>query len=244
MFSFRGLGRHLGAASLAGIIAGVLVAGVLGRIAMRVSGFLSAPELIGSATAGGNRVGEITFGGTMALALFVGIPAGVMGAAVFASAEPWLRKLRPWQGVVFGLILLLAVGFTFIEPANFDFQRFGSAPLNVAMFATLFVAFGALTAWLFDQIRQAVEGNGRTAGALEVLGWLSALAVAALSALFFFSIGGLDDPVLALLFVAVTIVPAIVRWRRLPPVIAYAVFALPFVIGALRTLSGISQMLG
>jgi len=244
VFSFRGLGRHVGAASLAGIIAGVLIAGVLGRIAMRVAGSMARPELIGVQTAAGNRVGEITFAGTLAIALFVGIPAGVLGAAVYASAEPWLRRLRPWQGVAFGLGLLLAAGFVFIEPANFDFQRFGSAPVNVATFAALFVAFGTLTAWLFDRIRRAIERTDRKTSALEVFGWLAGIAVVVLAALFFTSIGGLGDPVLLLLFAAVTIVPGIVRWRGLPPVIAYAAFAIPFVIGALRTLSGISQILG
>lgn len=244
MLAFRALGRHVGAASLAGIVAGILVAGVLGRIVMRVSGFLSLPELVGSATAAGNRVGEITFSGTAALAVFVGIPAGILGAALFASAEPWLRRFRPWQGVAFGLMLLVGAGFIFIEPANFDFQRFGSAPLNVAMFAALFVAFGALTAWLFERIRRAMEGTGRRARALEGLGWLSALAVAALSPLIFFSVGGLGDLVGALVFAATAIVPAIVRWRSLPHVIAYGVFAAAIFIGAWRTLTGISQMLG
>ena len=122
MSSFRALGRHVGAASLAGIVAGILVAGVLGRIAMRVSGFLSRPDLIGIQTANGNRVGDITFSGTLALALFVGIPAGIAGAALFASAEPWLRKFRPWQGVVFGLIVLLAAGFIFIDPRTSTFS--------------------------------------------------------------------------------------------------------------------------
>ena len=250
MFSFRALRRHVGAASLAGIVAGILVAGVLGRIAMRVSGFLSRPDLIGIQTANGNRVGDITFSGTLALALFVGIPAGIAGAALFASAEPWLRKFRPWQGVVFGLIVLLAAGFIFIDPANVDFQRFGSALINVAMFAALFVAFGALTAWLFDRIRHAIEGNGTSARVLEVVAFVAALAVTTVSVLVFTSIvitsptGGLNEPGPALLFAGIAIVPAIVRWRGLPPVIAYAVFALAILVGALRTLSGISQMLG
>ncbi len=243
MFSFRALGRHVGAASLAGIVAGILVAGLLGRVAMRLAGFMSRPDLIGIETSNGNRVGEITFTGTVSLAVFVGIPAGILGAALFASAEPWLHRFRPWQGVAFGLILLLAAGFIFIDPANFDFQRFGSAPVNVATFAVLFVAFGAVIAWLFERFRRAIEGTDGKVGALEFLGWLAALAVGVLSGLFFTSIGGLSDPVLGLLFVTVMIVPAIVRWRGLPPVIAYAAFALPFVLGALRTLTGISQML-
>jgi len=243
VFSVRALGRHVGAASLAGIIAGVLIAGVLGRIAMRVSGFMSRPELVGVSTANGNRVGEITLSGTLGLALFVGIPAGILGAVLFASAEPWLRRVRPWQGVLFGLILLLFSGFAFIEPTNLDFRRFGSAAINIAMFGGLFVAFGALIAWLFDRIRPAMEGNRTSARVLEVVAFGAALAVIALSVLFFVSIGGLSDPALLVLFAGVAIVPAIVLWRGLPPVIAYAVFAVAVLLGAWRTLSGVSEML-
>jgi hypothetical protein len=243
MFSFRELGRHLGAASLAGIVAGALVAGVLGRIAMRVAGSMARPDLVGVETANGNRVGEITFGGTLAIALFVGIPAGMLGAALFASAEPWLRRFRPWHGVIFGLAILVAVGFVFIEPGNFDFQRFGSAPVNVATFAALFVAFGAVIAWLFDRVRRAVGATDANAGALEVVAWLAAVVVAVLSVVLFTSVGGQGDPLLLLAFAAVTLVPAIVRWRRLPVAIAYAAFALPVLVGAFRTLTGIGQML-
>ena len=243
MFSFRELGRHLGAASIAGIVTGVLVAGVLGRIAMRVAGFMSRPDLIGVETANGNRVGEITLGGTLVIAFFIGIPAGIMGAALFASAEPWLRRFRPWHGLAFGLAILLAAGFVFIEPGNFDFQRFGSAPVNVATFAALFVVYGVVIAWLFDRVRRAVGSSGANVGPLEVVAWLAAIAVAVLSVLIFTSVGGLDDLALLLLFAAVTLVPAIVRWRRLPAAIAYAAFALPVLFGAFRTLTGISQML-
>ena len=72
---------------------------------------------------------------------------------------------------------------------------------------------------------------------------LAALVAAALAALFFFSAGGLDEPLTALVFAAAIIVPPIVRWRGLPRAIAYAAFAAPFLFGALRTLSGIGQML-
>ena len=243
MISFRALGRHLGAASLAGIVAGVVVAGVLGRIAMRVSGFTSRPELIGIETGNGNRVGDITLAGTVGLALFVGIIAGIGGGVLYASAEPWLRSRR-WKGVIFGVALLAALGFTVLDPSNSDFKRLGLAPLNVGMFAAMFVAFGVAIAWLFDRIRRAIDGTGPVATGLEIVAWLSALGAGALSALIFLSFGGLDDLVPVMLFAAAGLIPPVVRWRGLPRSVAYAAFAIPFTLGAWRTLSGISQMLG
>jgi len=75
--------------------------------------------------------------------------------------------VRPWQGVLFGLILLLATGFHIHRPAQLRLPALRSAAINIAMFGGLFVAFGALIAWLFDRIRPAIEGNGTPARVLE-----------------------------------------------------------------------------
>ena len=255
----RPLGQHVGAAIFAGLVAGMLVAGVLGRIAMRVAGFLSRPELIGIETANGNRVGEITLGGTIAIALFSGLAAGVLGGALYASAEPWLRRVRPWHGLLFGFALLGGMGFTVIEPANFDFQRFGSAGLNVLMFAALFVVFGVLVAWLFERIRSTIGRGGAVPVIVEIAAWLAAalaaLALAAGAAASLAEVTSLepgrilsprdvDGLVTAALFGTALVIPAIVRWRGLPPVIGYVAFALPLIAGTLRTLDGLRQMLG
>jgi hypothetical protein len=243
MFSFRALGRHLGAASLAGIVAGIVVAGVLGRIAMRVSGFTSRPELIGVETGNGNRVGDITLAGTVGLALLVGIVAGIGGGVLYASAEPWLRSRR-WKGAIFGIALLAALGFTVLDPSSSDFKRFGFAPLNVGMFAAMFVVFGVAIAWLFDRIRGAIDGTGPVATVLEIVASLSALGAGAFSALIFLSFGGLDDLVPVMLFAAAALIPPVVRWRGLPRSVGYAAFAIPFTLGTWRTLSGVGQLLG
>lgn len=237
----RSLGRHIGSASLAGILTGMLVGGLLGRIVMRVSGFTSRPELIGVETSNGNRVGDITFAGTFALVLFIGISAGIAGGILYASAEPWLRS-RPWRGLVFGSGLLAALGFTVISPGNFDFQRFGVVPLNVLMFAALFVAFGALVAFLFDRIRRAIERPGAFATGLEIVVWLAALVSCAFVPLVFLSPGGSDDPAPVVLFFVATLVPPVVRWRGLPRYVGYAGFGVPVLLGAVRTLSGLAEI--
>ena len=174
MRTIRELSRHVGAAAVSGVIAGVLVAGLAGRIAMRVAGFASRPELIGTLTSNGNRVGDITFQGTLALALFVGLAAGVGGGVLYASAEPWLRSRR-WKGPIFGTGLLAALGFTVLDAANIDFKRFGVPALNVVLFAALFLVFGLGVAWSFDRIRRAIDGTGVIARPLEIVAGLAAL---------------------------------------------------------------------
>lgn len=243
MSTFVAVGRHLGAASLAGLIAGVLVAGVLGRIVMRVSGATSRPELIGSLTSNGNRVGEITLAGTVALALFVGVSAGLAGGVLFASAEPWLRSRR-WRGVLFGLGILVALGFSVLDPANIDFKRFGNAPLNVVLFTLLFIAFGATVAWLFDRLRAAISGRGPMARALEIVAWLAAFGAIALLVVGVGSFGGLADPLPAIVVAIAVFVPPIVRWRGLPRSVAYSAFAVPVVAGGARTVAGLVELLG
>jgi hypothetical protein len=235
--------RHLGIASLAGLVAGFFAAGILGRIAMRVSGFTSRPELIGVHTSNGNRVGEITVGGTLAIAFFVGIFAGIVGGIFYAAAEPWLRSRR-WKGLIFGVGLLLALGYTLIDPSNFDFERFGFAPLNVLMFASIFVAFGAATAFLYDAIRGLVERKGPISRGIEGLSWLAALAALAVAALSVISVGDMDleEVPFLLPFAAAAIVPPIVLWRRLPRLVGYAGFALPVLVGGVRTLTGVIQL--
>jgi len=244
MDRLRPLIRHFGIASIAGLVSGFLVAGILGRVAMRVSGAMARPELAGATTENGNRVGEITLLGTLAIAIFIGVFAGLAGGIFYAAAEPWLRS-RPWKGAIFGAGLLVALGFTFIDPHNFDFQRFGSAPLNVTMFAGIFVAFGVVLAFLYDRMRRIVEGSsGARRIGLEAVAWLGAPAGVAFAPRGAFSIGGLDLSAIPSLlpFAAAAIVPPLVLWRGLPRTVGYAGFGVALLVGGMRTLDGIIQL--
>jgi hypothetical protein len=234
--------RHIGTASLAGIVAGVLVGGLLGRIVMRISGFMAGPALAGVQTENGNVVGDITVAGTIALIVFVGLPSGILGGLLYALLEPWLRRLRPWHGLAYGVALLATAGFTFLDPVNFDFSRFGVTALNIAMFAALFVLFGVATARLFDKLHVLRAGTTAAARTVDILAWL-ALLLAALVVLLFLGGGAGLEPVLAAVIVAVLLVPAIVRWRALPPAIGYASLIVVLLLGAARTLTGVLQLL-
>lgn len=242
MPAWLAVGRHVGLAAIAGVISGVVVGGLLGRVAMRVSGFASGPNMIGVHTSNGNRVGDITFGGTLGLVVFVGVASGLLGGIVYAAIEPWLRRFRPWHGLAYGIALLVTFGFTVLDPFNFDFRRFGPISLNVAMFSALFVLFGVLVAWLFDRL-VALDGQHAAARVIAWLVWPGmGLAV-------FAAVGAMlavdeRDRLFFLVCAGALAFAALVHWRGLPRQIGYASLAVVLALGALRTSDAVQLFRG
>lgn len=237
-----GLGRQVGLAVLAGIIAGGVVGGIGGRIAMRVTGFVSGQAVLGATTTNGNRVGDITVGGTIGV-LLVGALLGVLGGLLYAPVEPWFRRFRPWQGVAFGVFLLAAAGVAVLDPANSDFPRFGSAPLNVAMFGALFLLFGPMIAWVFDRLPRVVPERGAPARFVVGLGWLALVLAAVLVYLTAGELGTNPDAQLTIVVAAALSIAAVARWRKFPSQLGYAALAVPPLAGAARLASALPVLL-
>jgi hypothetical protein len=237
------LARHVGTASLAGTIAGVLVGGLLGRVVMRISGFTAGPAMVGARTENGNPVGDITLAGTLALVVFTGLASGLLGGIVYAVVEPWLRRVRPWHGLALGVGLFLAFGFLVLDPFNFDFRRFGVAALNVAMFAALFVIFGVVTAWLFDKVKTLRTGTSLTARVVDAAAWFAIVPAALTAVLIAMAVEGFGQ-VATISIAGPLLIAAIVRWRGFPEMLGYASLAVGVLLGAARTLSGLPQLIG
>lgn len=243
MISLAAAARHVGTATLAGIIAGVLVGGLGGRVVMRIAGFTAGPGLVGSFTANGNRVGDITVAGTADIVLFVGLSSGLIGGVLYAAIEPWLRRLRPWHGLAYGVGLLAAFGFTVLDPSNLDFRRFGSAPLNVAMFAALFLLFGVGTALLFDRLRSLIAGATRLARVAEALAFIALIPGAVATVLVFAAVTGLAEPLFPIMVALGLLIATVVRWRGLPDPIGYAALGATMLFGAARTVAALPEIL-
>ena len=235
--------RHVGTATLAGTVTGIVVGGVLGRLVMRISGFTAGPALVGAFTANDNRVGTITFAGTLGLLIFVGLGTGLVGGVLYAAVEPWLRRLRPWHGLAYGAALLATFGFSVLDPSNLDFKRFGSPPLNVAMFAALFLGFGIVVAWLFDRLRALILGTRRAARAAEVLAWLTLAPGAIATVVVLVSVSGLGDPLFPILSVLGVLIATFALWRGLATPIGYTALGASMLIGAARTIGGLSELI-
>ena len=157
--------------------------------------------------------------------------------------------------MAFGAVLLALIGSPIIDPDNFDFRRFGSALLNVAMFSGLFLLFGTVIAPLYARI-DAASRYDRPSISQRIVGILVWLAATA-----------------ALIFVGFVVVAnavQIVLGRHPPELIAasllgavalavltmavatdrpfltrsiYGILGLAVIIGAIRTLLGIAQIL-
>ena len=152
----------MGVATLAGIPAGFLAAGVGSWLVMRASGFMFARDNPNSLafTEAGERVGEISAGGTIFLLVF-GTLLGIMGAYFVAMIKLWLPGGAFVRGPPFGLVSLALLSPFALDRGNDDFQRFGDVRVNVTLFVSLFLVYGLLIsisdAWLDPALPEKLE---------------------------------------------------------------------------------------
>ena len=142
--------RHIGLVGLAGAISGAVVGGIGGRVAMRIAAVAAGDGVKGGITENGNRIGDITFGGTLALVIFAGILFGGVGAIVYLISENWLRQAGRWRHLLCGLFLLMVGAPVALVPGNFDFSLVGNQALVVGMFLAMFLLYGILLVWLVE----------------------------------------------------------------------------------------------
>ena len=168
--------RDISRGGVAGLIVGLVVGGLGGRIAMRLAA-LAVPSATGSFTENGNRIGDITLGGSLALIIFVGLLASLFFATIWVTISPWL----PGPSLVKGLLAApIAVAFgsvALIDSNNPDFVVLRHDPLVVAILLTTVALTGpamALTdSWLDRRLPAAgspTSSTGTTYALLSTVG--------------------------------------------------------------------------
>jgi hypothetical protein len=140
--------RDIARGGLAGLVTGFLVAGVGGRIAMRIAALL-VPTAAGLPTENGNRIGEITLGGTIALIVFVGLFAALTFGVTWVVLSPWLPRSPVVRGLVAMPVAVALGAFALIDGENPDFLTLDHDPAVVAVLIAL-VALVPLIASLAD----------------------------------------------------------------------------------------------
>jgi len=138
-----------------GVIAGVLVIGAGGRLAMRLLAVTAGDAAQGRVTEAEEIVGRITVDGTIGFVLF----NGIFGGIVFSGPYLILRRFLPpgrLGGAAYGLGLLVVLGTTLdpLRPENVDFDIVGPGWLAVVVFSVLAIAFGVTLAAVMARLSQ------------------------------------------------------------------------------------------
>lgn len=129
--------RLLAWATTAGLVAGVPVLGLGGRLAMRVIAATSPASVQGAFTDAGEEIGEITLGGTIGLLIFGGVLFGVAGGWLYAFLRPLLPGgLRAKVGITALAAAAVALPAN-VAPEGRDFSILRPLWLAVLLFVLL-----------------------------------------------------------------------------------------------------------
>lgn len=137
-----------------GIIAGVLVAGLGGRLMMRVLAATSGDSAQGLVTEAKETVGEVTVAGSVGFVVFNGIFFGMIGGVGYLLVRRWLPS-RPWLGgLIYGIALLGLAPLDALNPDNSDFAILHPSWLAVLLVACLFPLYGMTTASVVERLNR------------------------------------------------------------------------------------------
>lgn len=212
--------RHVTAVGVSGLVAGIVVGGVGGRLFMRVAGAAAPDSAQGALTEAGFTVGEVTASGTFGLISFLGVLVGVVGAVLYAVLRPWLNWARTYRGALFGVVLFAVASATsdVMNPDNIDFVILGNGPLVVSMIVALFLSFGVVIDSLYrlidsrlPAVTAGVIGPKLLYGSVTGFGLLATIGLMPFL-LFSTSQCECDPPVLASASVVVAAVGTLLWW--------------------------------
>jgi hypothetical protein len=130
-----------------GLVTGLLVGGLGGRIAMLVLRLTSSSTLHGVETDDGAIIGVVSFA-TIFL-LLVASAVGVLGGVLYVVIRDWLpRRGRAAVAAGFGAIV---GGAELLKPVGLDFTALAPLWLAVALFVAIPAGYGAVTSVLVER---------------------------------------------------------------------------------------------
>lgn len=171
--------RDIAHGGFAGAIVGVVVAGLGGRLVMRLAAILQ-PGAIGAFSENGNRIGDITFLGSLGLVL-VGLVIGLVGGTIWVVVSPWTPGTGPRRAIITMPMAVALGSFFLIEGDNRDFQVLQHDPAVIGSLIAL-VALVGLTVpltddWLDRRLPHTTSGRSWMIWLYAIIALLGALLV-------------------------------------------------------------------
>ena len=149
--------RWIAVRLIASGVTGAVVFGLGGRLVMLASRFLH-PDAVGRVTENGNRIGEFTVEGTVALILFGALFGGLIASFVWVVVKEWI----PPHPALVGLGATAIGGFMLIEADNRDFVLLEGPAPDLLLLVGLLFAFGMVLhhvdRWLGSRLPEATGG--------------------------------------------------------------------------------------
>ena len=171
--------RDIARGGISGAIVGIVVGGLGARVVMRAAAILH-PDAVGALTENGNRIGEITLGGTLFLIVF-GLIFGVFAGALWVVVSPWIPgRSRTRALLTAGVAIAIGTPLLIIG-GNPDFVILDHDPVVVALLVALVGLIGLsialLDSWLDRRLPHAVAGRKVPAALYAIVTLMGAVLV-------------------------------------------------------------------
>jgi len=154
-----GAARRVSAVVVAGLVAGVAVGGVGGRLAMLLLRVTSNDAVLGLESDDGFVIGRVS-GATFFLLLFTGV-LGVVGSLGYLAVRAWIPEgsRAAWTGVFGAAVGSAAV----VHSDGIDFVLLQPLWLAIALFVALPAIYGVVMSLLVERGLRRVDrpGSGR-----------------------------------------------------------------------------------
>lgn len=153
--------RDIARGGISGAIVGIVVGGPGARVVMRAAAILN-PDAVGALTENGNRIGDITIGGSLFLVLF-GLILCALAGVVWVIVSPWIPGHTGVRALLTAGIAIATGTPMLIIGRNPDFVILDHDPRVVALLVALVGLIGLsialLDSWLDRRLPHAVTGR-------------------------------------------------------------------------------------
>ena len=139
------------------MLVGVVVFGLLARVAMRVLAVTSGDAVQGAFSDDAEEIGRITAEGTIGFILIAGLAFGALGGWTYALLRPLFPTNRRWRAVASGGVAAVIGALVLVKPDGRDFSILGPLWLAVALFVMIPFLFGLLIPTVAERLRHFYE---------------------------------------------------------------------------------------